>query len=112
MNYNGGNNNYYINNINDNDPNAYKSIEQMEQEIIVLKNKVERNKIYLQNVSIEQKMILENEITEDEIRINDLERAIDRKIYNHKMYIISIIAIIIIGIVGMLLMWYLPEIIA
>lgn len=97
MNYNGGNNNYYINN---NDPNAYKSIEQMEQEIIALQNKVERNKEYLTNVSIEQRSILASEISEDEIRINDLRRAIERRKYNYKYsFIIMLILLVIFVIV-------------
>lgn len=90
------NNNYYNN--HDSNPHSYKSLNQIQEEITMLQEKIEGNTRMLERVSVDQKSVLQSEIIEDQMRIADLEYEINRR---------NIFYIILIPIILLIILWLL-----
>ena len=94
-----GNNTYYHNTNNttivNTNPNAHKSLLQVQQEIELLNKKIENNKSKLNMVNEETKLMIENIIVEDKIRINELEHELSSR---RGMGILTIVLLLILAI--------------
>ena len=58
-------------------PYSYKSTSEIEEEIEMLKKKVENNKNSINNLSNDTRVIVENIIADDEMKLNELKHELE-----------------------------------
>ncbi len=105
-NINNTENHYHI----ENNPNGYKTDEQIEYEIEVLKEKISNNRASLTAITSEDRILIENQITEDELRVSQLEMTLNERRRNReknkKSSLIAWIFVIIMIVIDILIYYF------